>query len=50
MDNKEQNKDIQMSEFDKDNYKKDYMELVRKLKIINSNVDLLEKSFLKKEL
>ena len=50
MENKEQEKKISSSEFDKGKTRNDYKFLVQKLKSIKDNINLLERQFLKEEL
>ena len=50
MDNKEQEKDISSSEFDKFKTQNDYKFLLQKLKSIKDIINLLEKKFLQKEM
>ena len=48
-DNKEQKKDISSLEFEKFNPQNDFKILIRKLKSISENINLLEKQFFVKE-
>ena len=50
MDNKEQEKDISSLEFDKGKTQNDYKFLLQKLKRMKEIINLLEKSFLQKEM
>ena len=50
MDNKEQQKDTSVFEFDKINTQNDYKFLAQKLKSIKEIINLLEKKFLQKEI
>ena len=50
MDNKEQEKDLSSSEFDKGKTPNDYKFLAQKLKSIKDLINLLEKKFLQKEI
>ena len=50
MDNKEQEKDISSLEFDKGKTRNDYKFLAQKLKSIKEIINLLEKTFIQKEI
>ena len=50
MDNKEQEKDLSSSEFDKGKTPNDYTFLLQKLKSMKEIINLLEKNFLQKEI
>ena len=50
MDNKEQEKDLSSSEFDKGKTPNDYNFLLQKLKSMKDIINLLEKNFLQKEI
>ena len=50
MDNKDQEKDISILEFDKNKTRNDYKFLVQKLKNIKEIINLLENKFLQKEM
>ena len=50
MDNKQEEKDISSSEFDRDKQPCDYKFLVQKLKSIKESINWLDKNFLNKEI